>query len=136
MKTLKRLVSFTAIFNLTFITILILQYRYRFNHTSDFNELIMYASIPSIIISIIPLVCFFFCRLIFLRLIQSKIHHSAFLHSALVILTTATMTYFLTEIVFHDFVASLLCVVSTVVTLILLFYMDSRSNKKVLTGEQ
>lgn len=135
MKTLKRLVFFITIFNLTFITILTLQFQFRFNHHSNFSELIMYASIFSITISIIPSVCYFFSRVIFLRLIQSKIDHSALLLSALILLTTATMTYILTEIVFHNFVASILCIGSTVVTLVLLFYMDSRSNKSVLTGD-
>lgn len=135
MKTLKRLVFFIAIFNLTFITILILQFQYRFNHNSNFDDLIMYASIFSITISIIPLVCFFYSSLIFRILSPDKVNHSAFLHTALILLTTATMTYILTEIVFHDFVASLLCVVSTVVSLVLLFYMDSRSNKRFLTAE-
>ncbi|VDG96826.1 Uncharacterised protein [Lysinibacillus sphaericus] len=131
MKTLKRLVFFIAIFNLTFITILILQFQYRFNHSSNFDELIMYASIFSITISIIPLVCFGITRFIFWGLKKSRLQLSPFLQLVLILLITVTLTYILIDLTFHDSIFSLICVLSTMVTLILFFYMDSMSSKRV-----
>lgn len=131
MKTLKRLVFFITSFNLTFITILILQFQYRFNHKSDFAELIMYASIFSITISIILLVCFGITRFIFWGFKKSRLQLNPFLQLVLILLITVTLTYILIDLTFQDSIFSLICVISTMITLILFFYMDSISSKRV-----
>lgn len=122
MKTLKKFVFFIITFNVIFLSILNLQYIYRFGMEDDNFSSFWYSSILPISFSIIPLVCFSISWFISKFLIQ-KLKINSILGSATILLITVILTYMFTEIMVHDSIWSFITVISTILTLFLFFYI-------------
>ncbi|CAM3321317.1 hypothetical protein FITA111629_15600 [Filibacter tadaridae] len=132
MKKIKNILSFFLIYLVIFILILNLQYVYRFDSDSDFFTLLMYSSIFSITFSMIPLF-FFGVSWFILNILSTKaLHIKSILKPALIFLITVISTYTFMEIMYNDSFLSIITTISTVLTLISLFYINLRGNNKVL----
>lgn len=132
MSKFKNLLFFIIIYVTIFILILNLQYAYRFNGDSDFSTLLMYSSIFSITFSIIPLF-FYSLSWLILKILSTKILHiKSILKPVLIFLITVSSTYIFTEIMYGDSILSLIMTISTVLTLISLFYINLKGTNKVL----
>lgn len=132
MKTLKYHMFFIITYNIIFILILNLQYIYRFSGNSDFFATLMYSSIFSITFSIIPLLSFSFSWLISKILYIKILHIKSILKPVIIFLITVISTYTLMEIMYDDTFLSLITTISTILTLISLFYINLKSRDKVL----
>ena len=123
MKTLKKLIFFIITYNIVFILILNLQYIYRFNKVDDITSSIMYASIFSLYFTIIPLACFCISWFISYKFLIHNLQINSVLCPVLILLFTVILSYMFTEIMVHDSFISLITVISTFLTLSLLFYI-------------
>lgn len=119
---LKKFTFFIITYNVIFILMLNIQYIYRFNGSNDLIAKIMYSSILSIYFSIIPLVCFVFSWIVY-KFLFKKLQISSLLKSALLLLITVTLTYLSIKIIEQDPFLSVIMVSSTILTLILFFYI-------------
>ena len=122
MEMLKKFTFFIITYNVIFILMLNIQYIYRFNGSNDLIAKIMYSSILSIYFSIIPLVCFVFSWIVY-KFLFKKLQISSLLKSALLLLITVTLTYLSIKIIEQDPFLSVIMVSSTILTLILFFYI-------------
>ena len=122
MEMLKKFTFFIITYNVIFILMLNIQYIYRFNGSNDLIADIMYSSILSIYFSIIPSVCFGFSWIVY-KLLFKKLQISSVLKSALLLLITVTLTYIFIKIIEQDPILSVIMVSSTILTLILFFYI-------------
>ena len=122
MKTLKKFIFFIITFNVIFLSILNLQYIYRFGMKDDYFSSFWYSSIGPISTSIIPLAGFSLSWFISKFLIH-KLKNNLILGSSPILLLTIILTYMFTEIVFHNSIWSLITVISTILTLFLFFYI-------------
>lgn len=123
MKTLKKLIFFIITYNIIFSLFLNLQYIYRFNKVDDISSSIMYALIFSLYFTIIPLACFCISWFISYKFLIQKLQINSVLNQVLILLITVILSYMFTEIMVHDFFVSLMTVISTILTLSLLFYI-------------
>jgi hypothetical protein len=119
---LKKFTFFIITYNVIFILMLNIQYIYRFNGSNDLIAKIMYSSILSIYFSIIPLVCFVFSWVVY-KFLFKKLQISSLFKSALLLLITVTLTYLSIKIIEQDPFLSVIMVSSTILTLILFFYI-------------
>lgn len=125
------MILFITIYNLLFIFILNLQYIIRFNKPDDFSSALMFSSIMSISLSIIPFGCFIISCFINKFMIRKlKIH--PVLKSALQSLLIVFPTYIIVEIVYNDPFATLIMLDSTTLTLILLYFMNKPRETVIL----
>ena len=123
MKTLKKLIFFIITYNIIFSLFLKLQYIYRFNKVDDISSSIMYALIFSLYFTIIPLACFCISWYISYKFLIQKLQINSVLNTVLILLITVILSYMVTEIMVHDFFVSLMTVISTILTLSVLFYI-------------
>lgn len=118
MKELKKLLFFIIMYNVIFILILNLQYRFRFNETDDLMANLLYSSIISMYFSIITLACYCLSWIIN-KVIIKKLKINSALKSAFFLLITVILTYMYMSIVNQNSILILITVISSSLALLL-----------------
>ena len=128
MKAMKKFLFFEITHNLIFISILYIQYIYRFGMQDDFIYSLMFAAYFSIFCSIAPFISFGLCWLITIKFLIPKLKLNYFFNAALMFLVTVTLPSVLMLLMKQDFILILITLTSTVLTLFLFFFMDRKNS--------
>ena len=121
MKTIKKIIFFTIIYNVIFLLILNLQYTYRFGAEDESTSSFIYSSILPVFLSHIPIVCFIFSLLFSKLLLTEVLHLNSSLNSAFTLISTLIFSFLFMEIRVDDFLFSFCMVISILLTFVFLF---------------